>query len=189
VAQWAKAETFPAGMASARQFQLGPEARGAGILVPIGHGSVRVGFEGHEQAPENFLAELVLPDQGQVIGPIDLPCELTVELPVLVRVWPEAAPAADRRVVVTASTPPLKARWSATRRVYLLTAPAYQVIPQWVHSVSCCEVDAAVSLFDALGNLLCAFTGPRWDVPRPRLAVLISTTAAPGTAVLCSYQA
>lgn len=186
---WAKADTFLAGQLTTKQFQLGGDPSGVGVDRPILHGSVRVGFDGREQAPEPFAGELVLPDAGGVIGPLDLPFEITCGLPVLVRVWPELAPARDRSVIASASSPPLKLRWAATRRQYLLTAPAYYVIPQWVHSLSVCEVDAAVSLFDATGALLCAVTGPVWDVPRPRLAALIATTAAPGTAVLYSYQA
>ena len=186
---WAKSDTFSAGQLATRQFQLGPDPEHVGTCKPILHGSLRVGFKGDEQAPEQFTGTIILPDDGGVIGPIDLPFEVTVELPLLVKVTPSVAPAADRDVIATVSTPPLKLRWAATRRVFLPAGGGALVIPQWVHSVSVCEVDAAVTMFDALGNVLCAITGPVWDVPRPRAAVLIATTAANGTAVLYSFQA
>jgi len=189
---WAKSATFPAGSRGEQHFQLGEDPAEVGTGKRIQYGNVRCGFSGDEQAAENFTGWIILPDNGTEIGPIDLPFELTVPLPCRVRVRPDADPGADRIVVATVSIPPGKHRWAATRRVLVppFAVPAVAVpIPQWVHSLSVCEQDAAVSLFDATGALLCAITGPVWDVPRPRAAVLLATTAVLGTSVLFSYQA
>ena len=189
----AKADTFFAGQIAEKRFQLGGDPTDVGQKKGIVHGNVRLGFVDDDQAPENFVGMIVVPDDGTVIGPIDLPFELTCELPCLVRVWPESAPAAHRKVVATVSVPPMKHRWAATRRVILqhaeLAVPAVATaIPQWVHSISCCEVDAAVTLFDATGAVLCAWTGPFVDVPRPRLAVLAATTSLTDVPILFSYE-
>ena len=189
----AKADTFFAGQSAEKRFQLGGDPTDVGQKKGIVHGNLRVGFSADQQADENFAALVVIPDDGTLIGPLDLPFELTCELPCLVRVWPESTPAADRHVIATVSVPPLKHRWSATRRVILphaeLALPAVAVdIPQWVHSISCCEVDAAVTLFDATGAVLCAWTGPFTDVPRPRLAVLAATTSLSDVPILFSYE-
>lgn len=192
---WAKSDSFGRGELTTRQFQLGPDMAGVGTCKPILHGSVRVGFKGDEQAPENFSATIILPDDGGRIGPLDLPFEITLELPCLVQVRPDVAPSGDRDVIATASSPPLKLRWAATRRILLphatLVIPgAPRPIPQWVHSLSCCVVDAAVTLFDAAGNVVCAATGPFVDLPRPRLAVQLATTYVDeDVPILFSYQA
>jgi len=187
----AKADTFFAGQLAEKRFQLGPNPSGVGQKRGISHGNLRVGFVDDDQADENFTAYVTLPDDGAVVGPIDLPFELTCELPILVKVRPDSAPAADRHVIATVSIPPLKHRWSATRRV-VLPPPGPPVvavtIPQWVHSLTCCEVDAVVTLFDATGAPLCSLIGPFKDWPRPRLATIMATSFDTPVPVLLSYE-
>jgi len=191
----AKSDTFFAGQVTTKHFQLGRDPKGVGTSLAIEQGNLRVGFLDDQQADENFVGRIVLPDNGGVIGPIDLPFELAVETPCVVKVTPESAPAVDRNVIATLSTAPLKHRWAATRRIVLahaeLAVPAgAQSIPQWVHSVSCCVVDAAVTMFDATGAPLCSLTGPFKDWVRPRLAVLIATAYLDDDVpVVFSYQA
>jgi hypothetical protein len=186
---WAKSDTFPAGERATRHFQLGPDPKRVGTSERILHGSLRVGFTGEPQAPENFTAWVIPPDNGSMIGPLDLPFEMTVGFPVRVEVRADVAPAAAREVLATLSYPAVKLRWAATRREIAPEGPANAVIPQWVHSISICKIDATLTLFDAVGNVVCALVGPVWDVPRPRLAVLMSTVDPGGTAVLFSYEA
>lgn len=187
---WAKSVVFPAGQIRQQHLQLGGNPAEVGTSREIRHGCLRVGFLGDQQSDVNFSGTVILPDNGTQIGPLDLPFELTAELPLRVEIKPDEAPTADRDVVASVSWPgAAKLRWGATRRILVPEGPAYVGIPQWVHSISVCEVDVAVTMFDALGNVLCAVTGPIWDVARPRLAVIMSTTNPGGTPVLCSYQA
>jgi hypothetical protein len=189
---WAKSATFKAGERAHQHLQLGDNPESVGTSRPIQYGSVRCGFLDDRQAPENFTAYVVLPDNGSRVGPIDLPFEGSFPLPLRIEIQPDAHPAAPVDVVASVAYPGTKLRWACTRRVVVpaFAVPAvHVVIPQWVHSVSVCEQDAAVTLFDATGAVLCAITGPVWDVVRPRAAVLMATTAVLGTAVVYSYQA
>jgi hypothetical protein len=189
---WAKSDTVRAGSRRAVHFQVGENPNRVGTEKPIHSGVVRVGFLDDDQAPENFTGYVVLPDNGIRIGPIDLPFELAVPLPMRVEVQPDVEVAADRHVICTLAWPPVPVRWQATRWE---TIPAFDVpaqhivIPQWVHSLSCYQQDAAVSMFDVTGALLDAITAPFYDVPRPRRAVLLATTSETDVPVLYSYQA
>lgn len=186
---WALCNTFVAGTRATARFQLGPDPQQGelGQDFAIIAGSIRVGWN-DRVPPDEYVANVVLPDDGGVIGPIDVPFELACELPVLVQVYAVDVTSVSATLIATACTPPLKLRWSAQHRLWCPGDGSAVVVPQWTHSVSVCEVDAAVSLFDATGALLCALTGPIFDVPRPRAAVLAATTWLTGTALTCHYS-
>ena len=189
---WAKSDTIVAGSRKAVHFQLGEDPKGVGTTNAIASGVVRVGFLGGDQAPENFTGYVVLPDNGLRIGPIDLPFELSCPLPMRVEVEPDQVVAGDRNIVATLAYPPVAVRWNATRWEVIpaFAVPAsHIVIPQWVHSLSVYLQDAAVTMFDATGAVVDAFTAPAYDVPRPRRAVLLATTWEAPVPVLYSYQA
>jgi hypothetical protein len=188
---WAKSDTVPAGTRKRVHFDVGPNPAEIGTSKPIGSGIVRCGFLADDQAPENHTGWVELPDNGIRVGPIDLPFELAMPLPCRVIVQPDSDVGSDRVVLCTLASPTIATRWQATRWEELpFNEPAQPTaIPQWVHSVSVYKQDAAVSFFDALGNLVCAVTGPVYDVPRPRRAVLLATTDPDGCSVLFSYQA
>jgi hypothetical protein len=189
---WAKSDTVQEGTRREIHFQVGENPNQVGTEKPIHAGVVRVGFLDDDQAPENFTGHVVLPDNGITIGPIDLPFELAVPLPMRVIVRPDEQVAADRHIICTLAHPPVPVRWQATRwEVIPAFADPVQhiVIPQWVHSISVYQQDAAVSMFDATGALLDAVTAPIYDFPRPRRAVILATTSETDVPVLYSYQA
>ena len=189
---WVKSTTFRAGQRGQQHFQLGQDPKAVGTSNAVQYGCVRAGFPDDQQPAENFTGYVVLPDNGTRIGPIDLPFELMVPLPVRVEVQPDVNLTATAQVVASVAYPASKHRWAATRRAIVpaATVPSTPItIPLWVHSIGICKVDATITLFDALGNVLCSFFGPVYDVPRPRAAVLIATVDAEPVGILYSYQA
>ena len=189
---WAKSDTVQAGTDRLIHFQLGENPNKVGTQNAIQAGLLRVGFLGNAQAPENFTAYVVLPDNGGRIGPIDLPFELACPLPLRVEVAPDEVVQADRKVIATLAYPSPATRWQATRWEVIpayVEPVQYIYIPQWVHSLSVYQQDAAVSIFDATGALLDAITAPVYDVPRPRRGVILATTSEVDVPVLFSYQA
>ena len=98
-----------------QRFQIGPHS-------PLGHtaevsdvaGSLRIDFPGPDYPPERYYALIVCPDQGTQYFPVDLPCDLDIELPVLLQIFRDPEPGATTRTAAASSATGTAGRRRAT---------------------------------------------------------------------------
>ncbi len=176
-----------------RRFLLGPasqdearEWRGTGVSSLAG--VVRLGFTENGPLPAiRFFSSFRLPDNGNVVGPIDLPAIVPMELPCEVTIWPESQldQGQAAAVVLTAvDDSSWYGRFQATHTILLPDeAPLSVLLPLWVTGASLVDNAAVAHWRDAadaanLGN----FAGNA--NPRTRLAHYIRGNAGGEYAIL-----
>lgn len=179
--EWAQGQFHPQG------FELGPETVNAARNV-LGSGAsalagvVRMGFT--SQMPRvRIQAAIRLPDNGNIIAPIDLPCIVPVELPVRIELTPEAPLPANAAVQMTAvDETSWYGRFQACLTLLLPEGAVSVRLPHWCTGVSLINVGDTANWRDAAdAAVLGTFTGAA--NPRSRLAHFIRAIDGPMYAI------
>jgi len=172
---WTHAEMFPAGSTEPKRFEIGPPIHNVGYREGAIMGNLRIGFANGQPA-QNFIAYVRLPDQGNLVGPIDVPCLLEMELPLTVILEPEAAPTTDVLVELAVSaTGGRDSTYGGLRSVWVEDGNTI-AIPQWTQAVSLGTTTATGQWLDAASAVIGDFAGNH--NPRPRQAVQIQVNDA-----------
>ncbi len=168
-APWSRVLNFPLGadQNNPRRFDFGPpRAMGNPAL-----GWLRVGFQ-NGIPPERFAAIIEIADSINVIGPIDPPFEIHVELPIALTVFPETALSAPVTLGAIVSLWTKGDDCSCGRSVLVTTRGGAVAVPQWCRAISLLNPNATGTFLDSLGAPMGTFQG--WGAPRSRVCVAIS---------------
>ncbi|UCC72325.1 MAG: hypothetical protein JSV86_18455 [Gemmatimonadota bacterium] len=170
---WTRTFKFPAGSTDPQRFEVGPAISMVGYKEGAIVGTLRGGFANGQPA-QNFVANFLLPDQGNVMGPIDLPFTFECELPVTIEITPEAAPTAEILVQLAASDGTgCDSTYGALRSVWVEDGNNV-TIPQWCQAVSLSDNAAIGEWQDPAAAPIGTFTGNH--NPRPRHAATVLVT-------------
>jgi hypothetical protein len=183
---WSRLVTLPAGQTNGQTIELGPRIDRVGYDQPPRTGSLRVGFLEPPAQLRPLLAvraTVKTPDGVLIVGPIDLPLVLGVELPVVVTIMPDGAPLATLQVAALASVEaPIPGDGQATYSVACATN-ASVAVPIWaarfsVFLQSMQVLPAVWELHDLAGGVVATGSAANWyGMPVPRGSRTLTITS------------
>lgn len=174
---WSRLVTLPSGQAAGQTIELGPQVARVGYDQPPRVGTLRLGYLEPPAQTRPLLAvraTVRTPDGVLVVGPIDLPLVLGVELPVVVTIFPDSAPLATLQIAALAAIEaPIPGDGHATYSVVCGTG-ASVAVPIWaarcsVFLQSLQVLPAVWVLHDLAGATLATGSAGNWyGMPVPR---------------------
>lgn len=172
--RWSRVIDFEAGATRSRPADVGP-ADPASTQPPM-LGTLRVGFGASSPVWAGWTITISPPAQGIEIGPLDLPCLVSVELPARVLIQPPAT-GAPSATSVALSAVPGAASAIVDGAVHAVTALAAATIeiPAWATAVSALETGVTFDWLSPALVVLSTSTGLR--VPRTRRAQYVRPSA------------
>lgn len=185
---WAMTLVWRGGEAQEIGVSIGPTGVDAyqnrmGSQVSSLPGVLRIGFHGDQLPTIRFRARFRLPDNGNVIYPVDLPTVAAIELPCRVDIAPDESLPAEEPVTVELAAVDDTTWYGRYQMGTTLTLPeGVQVaLPPWCTAVSLIDNAATATWHNAAGVAIGTFAGA--DNPRSRLAHFIQSGDAETLAI------